>query len=192
MANHKKTIAVIQGDITQIAADAIVNSAHESLLPGAGVSGAIHARAGSVVEQECRALYEQHGKQKAGTALPTQAGALDAQYIIHAVGPRWQGGHANEEELLARTYKNIIATAGQLHLRTVSIPAISVGIFAFPLERAAEITIHTLVQALQASKQAHNVLLVCFSPDITQAYEHALEQAQGNESIDLVSLAPSF
>lgn len=196
MNNLVKNIVVLQGDITKIAADAIVNSAHETLVPGGGVSGAIHAQAGPSVAQACHALYEQQGKQSAGAALVTEAGKLDAQYIIHAVGPRWQGGQANEAELLAQTYRNIIYTAERLAIQTITLPALSVGIFAFPLEQATKIAIDTLVDALDKTRHVKSVILVCFSAEITCVYESVLYQAQSktqpNDKISFVSLAPTY
>src|SRR5699024_11197262 len=100
-ANANKTIAILHGDITTIAADAIVNSANETLLPGGGVSGAIHQAAGPTVAKICTDYFHTHGEQTAGTVVPTPAGKLSAQYILHAIGPRWQDGHHNEAERLS-------------------------------------------------------------------------------------------
>jgi len=193
--NHQtkdKTLAVMHGDITTIAADGIVNSANETLLPGGGVSGAIHQMAGDTVAQECKKYYKKHGKQSAGAVVPTKAGKLQAQYILHAVGPRWQGGNKNEASLLNETYQNIIATADTLKLKTISIPAISVGIFAFPLQQATEIAIRTLIAALTQAQYVENILLICFDQKITQTYETFLKQAQLTTQLKLVSLAPGY
>lgn len=192
MDKDQKTIAILQGDITQIAADAIVNSAHESLRPGGGVSGAIHAQAGPSVAEQCAAIYAEQGEQPAGAAVATAAGRLDARFIIHAVGPRWQGGQANEAELLAQTYQNIIATAEQLKAGTVSIPAISVGIFAFPLEQATNIALQSLVQALHTTTHVRKVLLVCFAPDISSVYKQALARIKEQATVDLLDLTPTI
>lgn len=192
MHKQQKTIAVLQGDITQIAADAIVNSAHESLRPGGGVSGAIHAQAGPVVAEQCAAIYAEHGAQRAGAAVATEAGQLDASFIIHAVGPRWQGGHAQEAGQLAQTYQNIIATAEQLKAGTISIPAISVGIFGFPLQQATAIALQSLMQALHTTTHVHTVLLVCFSPDISSVYKQELARIKVSATVHLLDLTPTI
>lgn len=189
---EKKVIAIVHGDITAIAADAIVNSAHETLLPGAGVSGAIHQKAGPSVGQLCQAYYDEHGAQQAAAAVPTAAGNLAAQYIIHAVGPRWQGGQQREAELLAKTYQNILSTADQIGARTVSIPAISVGIFAFPLAQATQIALKTLAQQLSQCSVVQTVIIVCFEQEIGQSYAQIGAQIPTAANVKIVDLTPSY
>lgn len=191
-ANANKTIAILHGDITTIAADAIVNSANETLLPGGGVSGAIHQAAGPTVAKICTDYYHTHGEQTAGTVVPTPAGKLSAQYILHAIGPRWQDGHHNEAERLAQTYQNIIQTADAHGLQSVSIPAISVGIFAFPLNAATQIALETLSKALQKSQHVRTVLLVCFNQEITQTYTQISTTITPPDQIQIISLSPGY
>ncbi|HLR29565.1 MAG TPA: macro domain-containing protein [Paenalcaligenes sp.] len=191
-ATTNKTIAILHGDITAIAADAIVNSANETLLPGGGVSGAIHQAAGPTVAKVCTDYYHTHGEQTAGTVIPTPAGKLSAQYILHAIGPRWQDGHHNEAKDLAQTYQNIIQSADKLGLKSVSIPAISVGIFAFPLDAATKIALNTLTKTLQKSQYVRTVLLVCFNQEITQTYTHISASIATPRQIQIISLSPGY
>ncbi|HLS18155.1 MAG TPA: macro domain-containing protein [Paenalcaligenes sp.] len=190
--NNHKTIAILHGDITTIAADAIVNSANETLLPGGGVSGAIHQAAGPTVADACLQYYNAHGEQSAEAVIPTSAGQLLARYILHAVGPRWQGGQHKEAEQLATTYQNVIQVADELGLRSVSIPAISVGIFAFPLAAATEIALNTLTQALQKSHHVRTVLLVCFSQEITQTYARIGASIPLAKEVQILNLSPGY
>lgn len=130
-------LVLVEGDITRQATDAIVNAANESLLAGGGVCGAIHRAAGPELEAECRTL----GGCPTGEARITRGYRLPAKYVIHAVGPVWQGGSRNEDELLARCYRNSLALARDRGLKSIAFPAISTGIFGFPAERAARIAL---------------------------------------------------
>ena len=165
-------IAVIQGDITQQRVDAIVNAANNSLLGGGGVDGAIHRAAGPQLLAECRQLKG----CETGDAKITQGYNLPAKWVIHTVGPVWKGGNYGEDELLAICYRNCLAIAEQYQIETIAFPAISTGIYGFPVARAAKIAI-TEIQAFLASNHAlKQIVLVCFSQDAYDCFTKAVQQ----------------
>ncbi len=159
-------IHILQGDITRIEADAIVNAANTSLLGGGGVDGAIHRAAGPELALECRQL---HGC-KTGAAKITAGYRLPARWVIHTVGPVWQGGGHDEDALLARCYRNALALAVRHNVRTIAFPAISTGIYAFPADRAARIALDEIDAFLKTDETLTRVLLVCFEEHIYHAY----------------------
>ncbi len=167
-----RRIAIIQDDITGLAVDAIVNAANESLLGGGGVDGAIHRAAGPELLAECRNLKG----CMTGQAKITRGHRLPARFIIHAVGPIWQGGGAGEARLLASCYRRSMDLARENGLATLAFPAISCGIFGFPLEQAADIAVSTIMQALTEDDGIEKVYLVCFGADVLTAYSRALAQ----------------
>jgi len=130
-------ITFVVGDLTQQRVDAIVNAANEALAPGGGVSGAIHRAGGPSIAEECRRL----GGCATGDAKATGAGDLPARWVIHAVGPVWQGGGAGEAELLASAYRRSLEVADELGARTVAFPALSTGIYGYPAELAAPVAV---------------------------------------------------
>ena len=152
-------------DITTLDADAIVNAAHESLAPGGGVCGAIHAAAGPELARACAALEA----CEAGEARLTPGFRLAARFVIHAVGPRWQGGESGEAESLARTYRSAFALARAHRLERVAFPAISTGIFGYPLQPATAIAVREARAAL-ARGDVRRVEFACFSADVLAAY----------------------
>jgi O-acetyl-ADP-ribose deacetylase len=164
-------IRLVQGDITQQAVDAIVNAANESLLGGGGVDGAIHRAGGPAIVEECRRL----GGCATGDAKATTGGDLPARFVIHTVGPVWQGGVANEEELLASCHRRALEVAAELGCRTVAFPAISTGVYRFPVDRAAEIALTTTRKALEAHPEIEEVRFVLFSDEHLAAFERALD-----------------
>lgn len=163
-------LQVIQGDITHMQTDAIVNAANTSLLGGGGVDGAIHRAAGPELLAECRTL---HGCQT-GQAKSTKAYRLPCRHIIHTPGPIWHGGAQGEDELLASCYRNCLDVAASLGCKTVAFPSISTGVYHFPLDRAAAIAIQTIMAALAAHPVIERVTMVCFDPVTSAAYESAL------------------
>lgn len=155
-------LRLLRGDITQYPADAIVNAANSELLPGGGVCGAIHRTGGPTIAEECRRVRSERGPIPTGKAVATTAGRLPAKYVIHAVGPVWQGGQHNEAELLAGCYRESMRIADDLKLHSIAFPAISAGIFGYPVEAAAWVAIPTLVERLRSAKHMVFVLMVLF------------------------------
>lgn len=164
-------IALAQGDITAQQVDAIVNAANPSLLGGGGVDGAIHRAGGPAILEECRLL----GGCETGDARATTAGDLPARYVIHTVGPVWQGGGHGEDELLASCHCRSLEVAADLGCRTVAFPAISTGVYGFPVERAADVALKATREELQRHPQLERVTFVLFSDAHLGVFERALE-----------------
>lgn len=162
----QQRIEIIQDDITRLEVDAIVNAANSSLLGGGGVDGAIHRAAGPQLLEECRGL----GGCPTGEARITRGYNLRARWVIHTVGPVWQGGDHDEDDLLAACYRNSLALARQHSIKTIAFPAISTGVYGFPKERAARIAIREVLSILGRDPNLENVLLVCFSAGDYQCY----------------------
>lgn len=163
-------ITVWQGDITTLDVDAIVNAANSSLLGGGGVDGAIHRAAGPELVARCRII----GGCPTGEARITPGYRLPARFVIHTVGPVWRGGDQGEPELLARCYRNSLALAEAQGLARIAFPAISCGIYGYPLEAAAAVAVHELCQARPAGSSLEEVLLVAFADDMARVYRNAL------------------
>ena len=153
-------------DITTLAVDAIVNAANRFLVPGGGVCGAIHRAAGPELASACERL----NGCPVGEARITEAFGLRARYVIHAVGPMWQGGGAGEEERLASAYRSALELANQHQLRRIAFPAISTGIFGYPLARATPVAVRTIRETLSEGSTVQEVIFACFSPDALAAY----------------------
>jgi len=163
-------VELVEGDITVLAVDGIVNAANNALLGGGGVDGAIHAAAGPELLAECRTL----GGCKTGEAKISKGYRLPARFVIHTVGPVWRGGDHHEAELLASCYRNCFRLAKERHLATLAFPAVSTGVYGFPRAAAAEIAIREIHAALAANPGLVKVILVCFNRETRKAYERAL------------------
>jgi O-acetyl-ADP-ribose deacetylase len=161
---------VVVADITTLDVDAIVNAANRSLLGGGGVDGAIHRAAGSELLAECRSL----GGAETGEAKITRGYRLKARHVIHAVGPVWNGGKKNEEELLASCYRRALALAVQHQLGSIAFPAISTGVYRFPPDRAARIAVGSVVSELAgAATGLQRVIFCCFSEESARHHQAA-------------------
>jgi O-acetyl-ADP-ribose deacetylase (regulator of RNase III) len=171
-SNVRSVIEAVRGDITQQKVDAIVNAANSSLLGGGGVDGAIHRAAGPELLAECRML----GGCDAGDAKATAAGRLAAQYVIHTVGPIWRGGGHGEPELLASCHRRCLEVAAALGCRSVAFPAISTGVYGYPVERAAAVALAAVREAPASSVEV--VRLVLFSEGHLDAFQRALEEGR--------------
>lgn len=167
-----KKIQIIQGDITKQEVDAIVNAANTALLGGGGVDGAIHRAAGPELLEECKTL----NGCKTGEAKITKGYDLPAKYIIHTVGPVWSGGNRDELLLLANCYKNCLRLAVEHNIRTIAFPAISTGVYRFPIEQATEIAVAETKKFLEKNDDLDTIVFVCFGDEIYDAYTLTLSR----------------
>lgn len=165
-------ITLVQGDITTQQVDAIVNAANERLLGGGGVDGAIHRAAGPQLLEECRTL----GGCPTGEARITKGYRLPARFVIHTVGPIWQGGERNEPGLLASCYRSSLRMAVDNGVKTVAFPSISTGVYGFPIELAAPIAIGTVQDFLADETSIEEVRFVCFSGEDYTVYQQELQR----------------
>lgn len=166
-------LEVVSGDITKLAVDAIVNAANSSLLGGGGVDGAIHRAAGPDLVAACRLL----GGCATGDAKITPGFRLPAKYVIHAVGPVWRGGASGEPELLALCYRRSLELAIENNVRTIAFPAISCGVYGYPIDAAADIAIGETRRVLADGDDIDRVLFVAFGGDVRTALERSLRKA---------------
>jgi O-acetyl-ADP-ribose deacetylase (regulator of RNase III) len=167
-------ISVIKGDITKVEVDAIVNAANSSLLGGGGVDGAIHRAGGPAILEECRKIVARQGGCQPGEAVKTTAGMLPAKFVIHTVGPVWNGGHRNERELLANCYRNSLQLAVNNQCRSIAFPNISTGVYRFPKAEAATIAVQTVHDFLAGDDTLEKVVFVCFDEENFRLVEKEL------------------
>jgi O-acetyl-ADP-ribose deacetylase (regulator of RNase III) len=169
---HGTRFEIVVGDITRLAVDAMVNAANTSLLGGGGVDGAIHRAAGPELLAACQKL----GGCPTGEAKITLGYRLRARYVIHAVGPVWNGGMAREDELLASCYRRSLALARANKLQSIAFPAISTGAYRFPADRAARIAVSTVIGEAKAGNAVGRVIFCCFSEDAAKYYVDAFAE----------------
>ncbi len=158
----KERLEIIKGDITQVRADAIVNAANSTLMGGGGVDGAIHRAGGPEILEECKKIIHQIGKCETGQAVITTGGRLPAKYVIHTVGPVWNGGKNKETEKLINCYRNSLSIARDKELESVAFPNISTGVYHYPKDEAASVAVHTVIDFLLENDFPRKVILCCF------------------------------
>jgi len=173
---NKTKVSIVQGDITEQATDAIVNAANSSLMGGGGVDGAIHRAGGEAILEECKRIVAQHGRLPTGKAVITTGGNLQARYVIHTVGPIWQGGGRNEAELLSSAYYECLKLATEHKLASISFPSISTGAYGYPVDEAAKIAVSTVVSFLKRQATSlKEVVFVLFDSRTHRNYCSALQ-----------------
>lgn len=172
MVRHK--LELIKGDITKVKADAIVNAANTSLLGGGGVDGAIHRAGGNEILEACRKIVARQGGCKTGEAVITTAGKLPAKFVIHTVGPVWNGGTKGEADKLASCYSHSLELALQNDCKTIAFPNISTGIYHYPKAEAAEIAIRTVAEFLKENEAIEKVFFVCFDEENAELVEREI------------------
>lgn len=174
MVTLKNKIELVKGDITKIKVDAIVNAANSSLMGGGGVDGAIHRAGGPAILEECKKIIARQGRCPTGEAVITTGGNLPAKYVIHSVGPVWNGGNYDEENKLIDCYKNSLQLAVDNNCKTIAFPNISTGIYHFPKKEAAQIAVETISGFLSKTDKIEKVIFVCFDAENYELYERLI------------------
>ena len=173
------TVRFVKGDITEVAADAIVNAANSSLMGGGGVDGAIHRKGGPRILEECKRIRLEQWPDglPTGQAVITTGGDLKAKHVIHTVGPVWRGGEEGEDELLADAYTNSLKVAVLNKLRTIAFPSISTGAYGYPVEKASRVAIKAVKRFLKAEDGLDELVFVLFSDRDLNIYLDAADKA---------------
>jgi O-acetyl-ADP-ribose deacetylase (regulator of RNase III) len=169
-------IEIIKGDITKLKVDAIVNAANSSLMGGGGVDGAIHRAGGPAILEECKMIVAKQGGCKTGNAVITTGGNLPAKFVIHTVGPVWNGGKKNEAGLLAACYQNSLNLAVEHKLSSIAFPNISTGIYGYPKKDAAEIAVNGVKGFLEQNDFIEKVYFVCFDEENYELYKSLMRK----------------
>lgn len=167
-------VELMQGDITKLEVDAIVNAANSSLMGGGGVDGAIHRAGGPSILEQCKAIRNKQGECPPGEAVITTGGNLKARLVIHTVGPVWNGGGRNEDLVLAKAYRSSLALALKSNISTIAFPNISTGIYGFPKERAAGIAMKEVRDFLTENSRLEKVIFCCFDEENHKIYSRLL------------------
>lgn len=177
----KTKICLVQGDITEMDTDAIVNAANPTLMGGGGVDGAIHRKGGPKILEECKRIRatEWPNGLPTGKAVMTSGGNLKARYVIHTVGPVWRGGTHGEPELLAEAYRNSLRLAVSKGLKTIAFPSISTGAYGYPIERACRIALSTVKEFVEKEGKLEEVRLVLFTKQDFETYRKAAQEIFG-------------
>ena len=173
----KKTkISLLKGDITRLEVDAIVNSANSSLMGGGGVDGAIHRAGGPQILEECKQIIKKIGRLPTGEAVITSGGNMKVKFVIHTVGPIWNGGSNNEEKLLANSYYNSLKIATENNIKTIAFPSISTGVYGYPIEKASIIAINTVKKFITENDyDFEEIIFVLFSEYDYSIYKNNLK-----------------
>lgn len=187
VAPERSLVIAGPGDITRETCDAIVNAANSSLMGGGGVDGAIHRAGGPAILEACEAIVERQGRLPAGQAVATPGGRLAAKYVIHTVGPVWSGGNRNEPVTLASCHAESIRVADELQLRTVAFPAISTGIYGYPIDLAAQVAIASTAESLAKTQHLREVKFVLFNGGALHHFSDAARLYAENKSLRLDS-----
>jgi len=174
----KAKIRLVQGDITEVDTDAIVNAANSTLMGGGGVDGAIHRRGGPKILEECKCIRatEWPDGLPTGKAVMTSGGNLKANCVIHTVGPFWRGGTRGESDLLAETYTNSLKLAVSKRLRTIAFPSISTGAYGYPIEKASRIAIATVKKSLEKEDRLDRIVFALFTKHDLEIYREAAKE----------------
>ncbi len=174
----KAKLCLVQGDITEMETDAIVNAANPSLMGGGGVDGAIHRKGGPKILEECKRIRatEWPNGLPTGKAVITTGGNLKAKYVIHTVGPIWRGGKSGEPELLAEAYRNSLALAVSKGLKTIAFPSISTGAYGYPIQEACKVALKTIKEFLERENNLEEVVLVLYSRHDFEVYKEAAKE----------------
>jgi len=169
-------LSILKGDITEMKVDAIVNAANSSLLGGGGVDGAIHRKGGRQILEECILIRNRQGGCKTGEAVYTNAGKLDARYVIHTVDPVWNNGQNEEKKLLKKCYTNTLSLAQDLGVKSIAFPNVSTGIYKFPKTVAAKIAIEVIQAFAHSENTIQEIIMVCFDQENFDIYKELLSR----------------
>lgn len=172
--NNSKLI-LMEGDITKEKVDAIVNAANPELMGGGGVDGAIHRAGGPAIIEECKKIRAKHGRLLTGQAVITTAGKLKAKYVIHTVGPVWNGGDQHESQLLRSCYLESLQLAADNGCESIAFPSISTGIYGYPLDKAAQVSLKAVIDFLKEDSRIKEVRFVLFNFEAFLEYQEVLE-----------------
>jgi O-acetyl-ADP-ribose deacetylase (regulator of RNase III) len=185
---YSTEISLACGDITVQHVDVVVNAANSGLLGGGGVDGAIHRAGGPGILEECKVIREEHGKCEAGNAVVTTAGTMPAKRVVHTVGPVWRGGQSGEAETLKSCYENSLELASKGGYRSIAFPAISTGVYGYPIERAARIAVKTVFDWVKKHRHFREVRFVLFSERDYEIYQEIvgemLSSVVGSENVE--------